>query len=112
MEFRDSFVPRNFLMKRTKIKDLLKTQPSGQSVKVQGWVRTFRNNQFIAINDGSTINNIQAVAELNSLTENTLKRITTASCLSIIGELIPSPAKGQAVEVQVNELQILGTSPA
>src|SRR5882724_10161591 len=99
-------------MKRTKIKDLLKTQPSGQSVKVQGWVRTFRNNQFIAINDGSTINNIQAVTELNSLNETTLKRITTGACLSVTGELIPSPAKGQAVEVKVKQLQILGDSDA
>src|SRR5258706_16386460 len=110
MEFRDSFVPRNFFMKRTKIKDLLKTQPSGQSVLVQGWVRTFRNNQFIALNDGSTIHNLQAVAALNTLPEETLKRITTGACLSITGELIPSPAKGQAVEVKINFLEILGDS--
>lgn len=99
-------------MKRTKIKDLLKTQPSSQTVKVQGWVRTFRNNQFIAINDGSTINNIQAVAELNSLDDSTLKRITTGACISVTGELIASPAKGQAVEVKVKELEILGDSDA
>ncbi|HEV8512001.1 MAG TPA: asparagine--tRNA ligase [Cyclobacteriaceae bacterium] len=99
-------------MKRTKIKDLLQTQPTNQTVKVQGWVRTFRNNQFIAINDGSTILNIQAVVALDSLNENTLKRITTGSCLSILGELIPSPAKGQAVEVKVKEIEILGDSDA
>lgn len=99
-------------MKRTKIKDLLKTAPTGQTVKVQGWVRTFRNSQFIAINDGSTILNLQAVAELNSLDEATLKRITTGACLSVVGELIPSPAKGQAVEVKVKELEILGDSDA
>jgi len=99
-------------MKRTKIKDLLQTTPTNQTVKVQGWVRTFRNNQFIAINDGSTILNLQAVAVLDSLDENTLKRITTGSCLSIVGELIPSPAKGQAVEVKVKELEILGDSDA
>jgi len=99
-------------MKRIKIKELLQTQPSGQTVKVQGWVRTFRNNQFIAINDGSTINNIQAVAELNSLDESTLKRITTGACLSIVGELISSPAKGQVVEVKVKKLEILGDSDA
>ncbi|GHM98722.1 asparagine--tRNA ligase [Cytophagales bacterium WSM2-2] len=99
-------------MKRTKIKELLKTQPAGQTVKVQGWVRTLRNNQFIAINDGSTINNIQAVVELNSLDESTLKRITTGACLSITGELIPSPAKGQAVEIKVKELEVLGDSDA
>src|SRR5258708_26130215 len=99
-------------MKRTKINDLLQTQPASQTVKVQGWVRTFRNNQFIAINDGSTILNLQAVVALDSLDENTLKRITTGSCLSIIGELIPSPAKGQAIEVKVKELEILGDSHA
>ncbi|HLZ17617.1 MAG TPA: asparagine--tRNA ligase [Cyclobacteriaceae bacterium] len=99
-------------MKRTKIKDLLQTSPANQWVKVQGWVRTFRNNQFIAMNDGSTILNLQAVAELNSLDEGTLKRITTGSCLSIVGELVPSPAKGQAVEVKVKELEILGDSDA
>src|SRR3982751_4670023 len=99
-------------MKRTKIKDLLQTEPTNQIVKVQGWVRTFRNNQFIAINDGSTILNLQAVVALDSLDENTLKRITTGSCLSIEGELIPSPAKGQPVEVKVKTLEILGDSDA
>jgi asparaginyl-tRNA synthetase len=99
-------------MKRTKIKELLVTPPAGQTVKVQGWVRTLRNNQFIAINDGSTINNIQAVVELNSVDESVLKRITTGACLSVTGELIASPAKGQAVELKVKELEILGDSDA
>ncbi len=97
-------------MKRTKIKDLLATAPSGQTVVVQGWVRTFRNTQFIAINDGSTIQNIQAVVELNSQPEEKLKRITTGACVSVTGELIPSPAKGQTVEIKVNALEILGDS--
>ena len=95
-------------MKRTKIKELLSTSPAGQSVTVQGWVRTFRNSQFIAINDGSTMQNLQAVIELNSLEEGTLKRITTGACLSVTGELIASLGKGQAVEVKVKELEILG----
>ncbi len=99
-------------MKRTKIKDLLQATPANQPVKVQGWVRTFRNNQFIAINDGSTILNLQAVVALDSLDENIFKRITTGACLSIVGELIPSPAKGQAVELKVKELEILGDSDA
>jgi asparaginyl-tRNA synthetase len=77
---------------------------------VKGWVRTFRNNQFIAINDGSTINNIQAVVELNSQPEELLKRVTTGACVAITGLLIPSPAKGQAVEVKVISLDILGDS--
>lgn len=97
-------------MKRIKIKELLSTTPSGQSVKVQGWVRTFRSNRFIAINDGSSINNIQVVIELNSLDEVTLKRITTGACVSVTGELIASLGQGQAVEVKVTNLEILGDS--
>jgi len=97
-------------MKRTKIKELLTVEPKGQSVMVKGWVRTFRNNQFISLNDGSTIQNLQAVVSLNSLDEATLKRITTGACLSITGELVPSPAKGQPVEVRVQTLEILGDS--
>jgi asparaginyl-tRNA synthetase len=97
-------------MKRTKIKELLAQIPSGQQVIVQGWVRTFRSNRFIAINDGSTINNIQVVIELNSLDEVTLKRITTGACVSVTGELIASLGQGQAVEVKVTQLEILGDS--
>lgn len=97
-------------MKRTKIKQLLVTEPKGQQVTVQGWVRTFRNNQFIAINDGSTIQNIQAVVDFNNADEAQLKRITTGACLSVTGELIPSPAKGQPVEVKVSSFEILGDS--
>lgn len=99
-------------MKRTKIKELLATSPAGQAVKVEGWVRTFRNSQFISINDGSTIQNLQAVVELNSLDESLLKRITTGSCISVTGELIASLGKGQAVEVKVKELTILGDCDA
>lgn len=82
--------------------------PKGQTITVMGWVRTFRNTQFISINDGSTINNLQAVVALNSQDEGLLKRITTGACVSIKGELIASLGKGQAVEVKVNELTILG----
>jgi asparaginyl-tRNA synthetase len=97
-------------MKRTKIKQLLTTEPKGQQVTVQGWVRTFRNNQFIAINDGSTIQNIQAVVDFNNADEAQLKRITTGACISVTGDLIPSPAKGQPVEVKVSTFEILGDS--
>lgn len=99
-------------MKRTKINTLLTTQPAGQQVKAEGWVRTFRNSQFISINDGSTIQNLQAVVELNSLDEITLKRITTGACISVVGELIASLGKGQAVEIKVSELTILGDCDA
>jgi asparaginyl-tRNA synthetase len=99
-------------MRSPKIKDLLKTIPTGQSVTVQGWVRTFRNNQFISLNDGSTINNLQAVVELGKFEDTILKRITTGACIQATGELIPSPAKGQTVEVKVSSLEILGDSDA
>lgn len=95
-------------MKRSKIKNLLQTTPAGQMVTVMGWVRTFRNNQFISINDGSTLTNLQAVVDFSETDEATLKRITTGACLSITGELVPSPAKGQPVEVKVKSLEILG----
>ena len=95
-------------MKRTKIKELLTLTPTGQSIDLNGWVRSFRNNQFIDINDGSTIKNIQAVVELNSLDEATVKKITTGACVSIKGELIPSLGKGQAMEVKVKTIEILG----
>jgi asparaginyl-tRNA synthetase len=97
-------------MKRTKIKDLLVTTPENQAVLVQGWVRTFRNNQFIALNDGSTIHNIQAVVDFNNTDESLLKRITTGACVSIEGDLIASQGKGQTVEVKVKSLTILGDS--
>jgi asparaginyl-tRNA synthetase len=97
-------------MKRIKIKELLLTKPESQTVTVKGWVRTFRSNRFISLNDGSTINNLQAVVELDSVEESILKRITTGACLSIEGELIPSPAQGQAVELKVKSLEILGDS--
>ncbi|HCM76045.1 MAG TPA: asparagine--tRNA ligase [Cytophagales bacterium] len=98
------------MIKRTKIKDLLVTAPQGQSIVLMGWVRTFRNNQFISISDGSTILTIQAVVELDQFEESLLKRITTGACLSIKGKLVASPAKGQLVEVKVDELEVLGDS--
>ena len=86
--------------------------PQGQAITVMGWVRTFRNTQFISLNDGSTINNLQAVVALNSQDEGLLKRVTTGACLKIEGELIASPAKGQSVELSVKKLEILGDSDA
>lgn len=97
-------------MRRTKIKELFAAAPSGQEVLVQGWVKTFRNNQFIAINDGSTLKNVQAVVDFNTMDDAVLKRITTGACISVTGNLIQSPAKGQAVEVKVSALEILGDS--
>jgi asparaginyl-tRNA synthetase len=97
-------------MKRTKIKTLLTTPAQGQEVIVQGWVRTFRSNKFIAINDGSAIQNIQAVVDFTSTDEGLLKRITTGACVSVTGELVPSLGKEQPVEIKVKSLEILGDS--
>ena len=95
---------------RIKIKQLLNTSDFGRRVTVMGWVRTFRNNQFIAINDGSTINNIQAVVDFNNTDESILKRITTGAAVSVTGELVESLGKGQKVEIKVEQLEILGDS--
>ncbi len=99
-------------MQRTKIKDVLKTAPANQEILVKGWVRTFRNNQFIALNDGSTNHNLQIVVDFNITPEETLKRITTGACLSIHGTLIASQGKGQTVELVCKQLEILGDSDA
>src|SRR5690349_8125346 len=96
--------------KRTKIKDLLKTDPAGQQVTVMGWVRTFRNNQFIALNDGSTNNNIQIVIALGQYPDDFLKRITTSAALKVTGTLIESMGKGQKVEIKTDMVEILGDS--
>ncbi|MBL7927198.1 MAG: asparagine--tRNA ligase [Bacteroidia bacterium] len=99
-------------MDRTKIKDLLTTTPAHQSVTVMGWVRTFRNTQFIALNDGSTLQNLQCVVALNSVDEQIIKRITTGAAIKLTGNLIASLGKGQAVELVVNQIEILGDSDA
>jgi asparaginyl-tRNA synthetase len=106
----EAFCPtvNEITMKRIKIKELLKTEPKGQEVLVQGWVRSFRNNQFVAINDGSTLQNVQAVIDFANTDESLIKRITSGACISVSGELIPSLGKGQAAEVKVKELTILG----
>lgn len=95
-------------MSRTRIKDILLSDKTDYPVNIKGWVRSFRNNQFIALNDGSCMANLQAVAELNSLDEETLKKITTGASLSIDGTVIASQGKGQKVEVKVEKLTILG----
>jgi asparaginyl-tRNA synthetase len=99
-------------MRRIKIKELLAATPSGQTVTVQGWVRTFRNNQFISISDGSTIHTIQAVVDFTNTEESLLKRLTTGACIAVTGNLVASPAKGQTVEVKVTTLEILGDCDA
>lgn len=95
-------------MIRTKIATLLGQYELGQQVLVKGWVRSFRNNQFIQLNDGSTIKNIQAVVEFENWDEAELKRITTGAALSITGKIVESTGAGQEIEIQVEELTILG----
>jgi asparaginyl-tRNA synthetase len=95
---------------RTKVKDLLQQDPQEQEVIVMGWVRTFRNNQFIALNDGSTNTNLQVVAELGLLSDDDLKKINTGASLRVQGKLVASLGKGQKVEVKATQIEILGTS--
>ncbi len=99
---------------RIKINNLLKMQP-GVQVQVKGWVRTKRGNKnitFIALNDGSTIYNIQIVCDMSVFTDEQLRPVTTGACLRVTGQLIPSVGSGQDVEVQASEIEIYGTADA
>ncbi|WP_366185323.1 asparagine--tRNA ligase [Flavobacterium ovatum] len=97
-------------MRHTKVKDLLNSVSTLQEVNAKGWVRTFRNNQFIALNDGSTINNIQCVVDFENTSDELLKRITTGAAVSVTGALVESKGAGQKYEIQVSTLEILGDS--
>ncbi len=99
-------------MKHTKIIDLLSSNGSINDVVAKGWVRTFRNNQFIAFNDGSTINNIQCVVDFENTPDELLKRITTGAAIAVTGTLTESQGAGQKYEIQVRHLEILGDSDA
>jgi asparaginyl-tRNA synthetase len=90
------------------VKQALQSTQTDIAVEVKGWVRTFRSNRFIALNDGSTINNIQAVIDFENLDEVLLKQINTGACLSIKGKLVQSQGKGQSVEIQTESLDVLG----
>lgn len=96
--------------KRTRIKELLQQEPAGQEVTVMGWVRSFRNNQFIALNDGSTNNNIQVVAGLGKFGDDLLRRITSSASLKITGTLDPSLGKGQKMDLNATTIEVLGDS--
>lgn len=97
-------------MEHTRIKELLKSEDFGREVIVKGWVRTFRNNQFIAINDGSSINNIQAVIDFENTSDAILKRITTGAAVRVKGNLVESLGKGQKVEIKATDVSIIGDS--
>ena len=100
------------MMTKNSVAELLKSGSVLQEVIIKGWVRTFRSNRFIALNDGSTINNIQCVIDFENTPEETLKRITTGAALSIKGIIAESQGKGQSVEIQVSKIEILGDSNA
>ncbi len=97
-------------MKAAKIKTLLESSKINQSYTVQGWVKTFRANRFIALNDGSSILNLQCVLDFENLEESILKRITSGAALNLEGKLVESKGDGQKLELQVNQIQILGDS--
>ena len=102
-------------MKRTKISQLLHAKQVGQTINLKGWVRTRRgskNVSFIAMNDGSTINSIQVVAEADSFDEELIKQITTGACLSIDGTLVESQGSGQSVEITATSIEVLGAADA
>jgi asparaginyl-tRNA synthetase len=95
-------------MKRTKIIDVLTKTEVGTELVIKGWVRAFRSNRFIQINDGSTINSLQAVIDFENFDEATLKKITTGAAVGLTGILIESQGAGQSVELQVNAVEIIG----
>lgn len=97
-------------MKTYTVAELLEKDLVLQEVEIKGWVRTFRANRFIALNDGSTLDNIQCVVDFEKIEESLLKRITTGAAVHITGELTESQGKGQKVEIQVSKISILGDS--
>jgi asparaginyl-tRNA synthetase len=97
-------------MTEKNVAEILKSDLVLQEVQLKGWVRTFRSNRFIALNDGSTIKNIQCVIDFENTLEETLKRITTGAAISVKGTLVESQGKGQTFEIQVSKIEILGDS--
>jgi len=100
-------------IKRTSIKDLLKSGETGKEVKIKGWVRTKRGNKaiaFIAVNDGSIIHNIQVVIDVPNFDEEVIKAINTGACVHIDGLLVQSMGKGQSVEIQAKEIEVYGSA--
>lgn len=97
-------------MKSHTVSDILKAAPSSTLIKVKGWVKTFRANRFISLNDGSTIANIQCVLDFENTDESTLKKITTGAAISVEGILVESQGKGQHVEIQIQKIEVLGTA--
>src|SRR5574344_2436863 len=96
---------------RTKVVDVLKSTEYGSVVNVKGWVRTRRGSKavnFIALNDGSTIKNVQIVVDVEHFDENIIKDVTTGACISVNGKLVQSQGAGQNVEIQCTDIEVLG----
>ena len=93
------------------ISKILQEPTLGSVITVKGWVRSFRSNRFIALNDGSALANLQCVVDFENEDENELKRITTGACLAVTGELVESQGKGQSVEINVQSFEVLGDAP-
>ena len=100
------------MIRREKISHILKSTEFNKEVTVMGWVKTFRNNQFIALNDGSSMSNLQVVVDFTNTPENILKKITTGAAISATGTTVESLGKGQTVEIKAKSIEILGESDA
>ncbi len=92
------------------IKELLKKQPVGENVEVNGWVKTFRSNRFIALNDGSTIHNLQCVVDFENFDEDLLRQVSTGAAIKVAGTLVESQGRGQTVEIQATDIFVHGTA--
>ena len=101
----------SYIMPTATISDVLRQQNIGSTLEVKGWVRTFRSNRFIALNDGSCQGNVQCVVDFESFSEVLLKRVTTGASISVTGEVVASQGSGQAVEIMVKKLEVLGDCP-
>lgn len=94
------------------IKEILSSEPIGKTIEVRGWVRTFRSNRFIALNDGSSVKNLQIVVDFENENAEILKRITTGACIQVSGEIVESQGRGQSVELISTKIEVLGDSDA
>lgn len=99
-------------MQRTKIVEVLQMEPVGNQLTVMGWVRAFRSNRFIALNDGSTLNNLQVVVDFSQFDESLIKRISIGAAIKVNGNLVASLGAGQKMELQVSALEVLGDCDA
>ena len=95
-------------MQENRIKDIITAKPSTTEITIQGWVRAFRSNRFIALNDGSTIKNLQCVVDFENFEETLLKKVSIGAAIKVTGSIVESQGKGQKVEIQVSKLEVLG----